>query len=808
MRVFTIKTRISLTVLFALQQTRGFIPTVGYSIYGFLGTSHTSITKQAIEALDLQYFPVKTLTNSMRRARDEIAAANAQVDETDAHNAPSYFDGEGFPAGQDRLSALRLETKLGLADFYSHSNWIESGRKDINRDVLGLDSSTAIARPDPSTTTRQNCTTSLEEKADLRSREFDVGCQQVCKSPTDSHVTPLLCVLLAGCDTQDCADDLFTSGALTSGYYTEEGIEYTQPGDHKCSHGGIFHGSARGIEGINKDSVIYTLSPHASLHKDAVVIALEATKEYIRSIHDDSDVTPEQFRLLMGAGPMLAFAIDTTGSMSSIIEGVRTEARSIVRAKLGTIDEPILYVVSQIQDPGTHYIATYTSGAEFDTAINILGAGGGDDCPELAMSAIINALNALSEGGTLFVYTDAAAKDIDLASKAAELARQKRVQVFLILFANGCTSSEGFDLLAAASGGQVLQLGSSSGAGAATSLAGALGNSDTVGIASITAAASDVALRRRQEMNATTLIKIPVDSSMTQLIFSLSSITAGLLITHPNGTLVNDTDPSVTRTDLTGAQFYIITSPEPGIWTVGLTGTSSLGFSLTISGTSSLALTSFDYVELRGRPGHEGYFPVTIPPAPGSSATVLAEIDGAFADATFQYRTLGGELIANMSLTNGGGNVDDPVEGSVFYGNVTVPTGNYTVYVVGHDGTGREFQRVLGATFLVPGGNVTVSGPTNTTSSTMTMSSTSSSISGSSSSISSTVSYSNTTSSSISLSTSLSCTASSSSSTISTSTSSGTCTTTPPHSKTTSKHCLHTRSHGWHAWGHRGGDDC
>ncbi|OQO02649.1 hypothetical protein B0A48_12178 [Cryoendolithus antarcticus] len=706
MRVFTIKTCVSLIVLFALQQTRGLIPTVGYSVYGFLGTSHTSITKRAIEALDLQYFPVKTLTNSMRRARDEIAAANAQVDETDAHNAPSHFDGEGFPAGQDRLSALRLETKFGLAagdatrgrralgqalhtlqDFYSHSNWIESGRKDINRDVLGLDSSTAIARPDPSTTTCQNCTTSLEEKADLRSREFDIGCQQACKSPTDSHVTPLLCVLLAGCDTQDCANNLFTSGALTSGYYSEEGPEYTKPGDHKCSHGGIFDGSAQGIEGINKDSVIYTLSPHAYLHKDAVVVALEATKEYIRSIHDDSDVTPEQFRLLMGAGPMLAFAIDTTGSMSSIIEGVRTEARSIVRAKLGTIDEPILYVVSQIQDPGTHYIATYTSGAEFDTAINNLGAGGGDDCPELAMSAIINALNALSEGGTLFVYTDAAAKDIDLASEAAELARQKRVQVFSILFANGCTSSEGFDLLAAASGGEVLQLGSSS-------------EQELL-------PASDVALRRRQEMNATTLIKVPVDSSMTQLIFSLSSITAGLLITHPNGTLVNDTDPSVTRTDLTGAQFYIITSPEPGIWTVGLTGTSSLGFSLTISGVSSLALTSFDYVELRGRPGHEGYFPVSIPPAPGSSATVLAEIDGAFADATFQYRTLGGELIANMSLTNGGGNVDDPVEGSVFYGNVTVPTGNYTVYVVGHDGTGREFQRVLGATFLVPGGNVT-----------------------------------------------------------------------------------------------------
>ncbi|KAK6407710.1 hypothetical protein LTR95_018509, partial [Oleoguttula sp. CCFEE 5521] len=729
-------------------------------------------------------------------------------DETDAHNAPSHFDGESFPAGQDRLSALRLETKLGLAagdatrgrralgqalhtiqDFHSHSNWIESGRRDTNRDVLGLDSSTAIARPGSSSTTCQNCTISLEEEADLRSREFDVGCQQVCKSPTDSHVTPLLCVLFAGCNTQDCANNLFTSGALTSGYYSEEGPEYTKPGDHKCSHGGIFDGSALGTEGINKDSVIYTRSPHANLHKDAVVVALEATKEYVRSIHDDPDVTPEQFRLLMGAGPTLAFAIDTTGSMSSVIEGVRTEARSIVRAKLGTIDEPILYVVSQIQDPGTHYIATYTTEAEFETAINNLGAGGGDDCPELAMSAIINALNAPSEGGTLFVYTDAAAKDVDLASEAAGLARKKRVQVFSMLFANGCTSTEGFDLLAAASGGQVLQLGSASEAGAATSLAGALGNSDTVGIASITADATDVALRRRQEMNATTLIKVPVDSSMTQLIFSLSSITAGLLITHPNGTLVNDTDPSVTRTELTGAQFYIITSPEPGIWTVGLTGASSLGFSLTISGISPLALTSFDYVELRGRPGHEGYFPVTSPPAPDSCATVLAEIDGAFADATFQYRTLGGDLIANMTFTNGGGNPDDPVEGSVFYGNVTVPTGNHTVYVIGHDGAGLAFHRVLGATFLVPSSNGTMMNSTNSTSSSTSMTSTSSSTP-STSSTSSSSSHANTTSSTTSMSFSSSCTTSvTSTSTTGLTMSSTTCTTTPAHSKTKSKSC-------------------
>nr|OQO15811.1 hypothetical protein B0A51_16955 [Rachicladosporium sp. CCFEE 5018] len=767
MRVFTTRASVLLIVSLTLHQTKGFIPTVGYSVYGFLGTSHTSITKQAIEALDLQYFPIKTLTNSMRRARDEIAAANAQVDEFDAHNAPSHFDGESFPAGQDRLSALRLETKLGLAagdatrgrralgqalhtlqDFYSHSNWIESGRRDVNRDVLGLDSSTAIARPDSSTTTCQNCTTSLEEEADLRSREFDVGCQQVCKSPADSHVTPLLCVLLAGCDTQDCANNLFASGALTSGYYSEEGPVYTKPGDHKCSHGGIFDGSALGTEGINKDSVVYTLSPHAYLHSEAVDVALEATKEYIRAIHDDLDVTPEQFRLLMGAGPTLAFAIDTTGSMSSIIEGVRTEALSFVQSKLNTIDEPILYIISQIQDPGTRF-ATYTSYAAFVAGMSGLVAAGGDDCPELAMTAIIDALTALSEGGILFVYTDAAAKDIESAGIATDLAREKRIQVFMILFPSSCSSSAGFDDIAVASGGQTLLLGSASETGAATSLVGALSDSDTVGIVSITTDASDLTLRQRQATSE--MISVPVDSSITQLVFSLSSLTAGLLITRPNRALINDTDHSITRTDLTGAQFYIISAPETGLWTISFSGPITSGLSLTISAISSLSLTSFDYVDLRGRPGHEGYFPVTTPPVPGSSAMVLAEIDGTFKDATFQYRTLSGELIANISLANGGGNADDPVEGSVFYGNVTVPSGNHTIYVVGHDGAGREFQRVLDATFLVPGGNGSIPVPTNLTSSSTSMSSTGSlTSSSSSSSTSSTVSFANTTSSSTS----------------------------------------------------------
>src|SRR5215471_4097990 len=83
--------------------THAFFPTSGRTLGGFLGRSHQKITEDAVKAVDQEFFGISTLTNSMTKARDELVAANVDVDSNQTVAFP-HFDGESFPDGQQRLS--------------------------------------------------------------------------------------------------------------------------------------------------------------------------------------------------------------------------------------------------------------------------------------------------------------------------------------------------------------------------------------------------------------------------------------------------------------------------------------------------------------------------------------------------------------------------------------------------------------------------------------------------------------------------------------------------------------------------------
>lgn len=408
-----------------------------------------------------------------------------------------------------------------VQDFYSHTNWMEMGNKNVNRDVLGLHTANEIPRPPLDLPTCQNCT--------APARDNYLRCQDSCKTGGKLARTAqwfLKCALR--CPSQDCSKNILSSAGLTSGYFSGEGPNYTKPGDHKCSHGGIYDDSAFGVEGINKDSISFDLSPHGhEYHGQAVKVAVEATKEYIRAFRDDPEVTSEQLKLLLGLGPSIAFAIDTTGSMGDIIAGVHSQAIEILSTKLGTQDEPVLFILSQIQDPETDLIQTFTGALDFEDAMNGLSAAGGNDCAELAMAALYNAVKASDEGGSVFAFTDAAAKDVFSAGTVAQLARDKRVKAF---FPSECSSTEGFDLVASSSGGKIFSLSSTSKARDATDIADSVVRFDAVDIMSVDVSSLS-ALRRRDRASSHT---IPVDTDMTQLSFSLSGTGARLSLQRPD----------------------------------------------------------------------------------------------------------------------------------------------------------------------------------------------------------------------------------------------------------------------------------
>jgi hypothetical protein len=631
-----------------------FFPTSLFTVFGLLGTSHQKMTEKSVEELDAEFFGITKLTKPMKKAIEQIADANVEVDD-DQTSSAKHFDGENFGGGQLFITTLnRPQIKpalqndnaatarhhLGqalhtLQDFYAHSSWIEMGGG--LHPALGVPGAT-ISGAGPTEPTCRDCT--------------------LLPAP--------FCPL---CSTN------ITTPRLTSGYYAGE--DRVKPFAAKCSHGGPFDGSVTGAGlGINKDSSDCFFSPHASLHSGAAGAAREATKKFIRELK--AELTPRELKLLLGVGPNLAMAIDTTGSMGPIIAAVRSSAIGIVNARLGTDEEPSKYVLTPFNDPSVGPTRVTTDPDVFKGSIGGLFASGGGDCPELAMTGMLQALSASDEGGDLFMFTDASSKDGGLAGAVASLAASKEIKVYPITFGSCSPIDPGYVRIAEESGGQVFQLFFSE-AGRITQLADFLVRSNAVNVASVALTLPGTPLS----------LDVPIDSTLTRATFSVTG-TTGVVLRRPDGSTVQATDPGVTFVPLSTAAIYSVTGPAPGAWRVELSGSGPV--SLHVTGESGLDLDSFRFVEQRGRPGHEGFFPVAGLPAAGAANTVVAVMSGAFASVGFELRARDGSPLQTLSLVNGPGQ-----DANEFSGSISLPDTKFLVYAAGLDGAGYPFQRLVPA---------------------------------------------------------------------------------------------------------------
>src|SRR5258706_7578568 len=380
--------------------------------FGLVGTTHKDMTQQAVKELDQEFFSTSKLTKSMKKASDEIWKANAAVDLNQFESA-RHFDGENFDGGKTRVenleqavvSALQSEDAAGarqslgqalhtIQDFYSHSTFVESGGSGANSAIWDPASPLSFAsRPTP---TCADCT---------------------------------ITVLPDGTVIEDCSHNLLTN-ALTSGYYGHE--DSTPANGSKCRHGGPFDSGPGPEGGINKDTIFETFSPHNSFHGAAASSAREATKAFIRDIK--GKVTLRQLKLLLRVRPTLALSIDTTGSMGSIIAQVQSQAVQIVDSRIDTDQEPLKYVLAPFNDPSVGPLTVTEDPDVFKAAINSLFAAGGDDCPEFSMSGALQALGGVDDGADLFTFTDADAKDADLAGNVSSLGESKDAKIYPLLF--------------------------------------------------------------------------------------------------------------------------------------------------------------------------------------------------------------------------------------------------------------------------------------------------------------------------------------------------------------------------------------
>jgi hypothetical protein len=191
-------------------------------------------------------------------------------------------------------------------------------------------------------------------------------------------------------------------------------------------------------------------------------------------------------------------------------------------------------------------------------------------------------------------------------------------------------------------------------------------------------------------------ISIPVDGVTSRAAFVLSTdgSIAEMSVTDPRGTSL--TPGAGVESFLFGCvRGFSVERPVAGEWTIRVAGSGTYWF--VVHATSNLGLDDAAFVQVSGRPGHEGLFEIPGQPVAGRSATLRARITREeAADAAFDLVSMTGTRLQPTELA--------PVTPSrteeEYVGEIAgLPDVPFRVRVTGRDRTGAVYQRVSRAAF-------------------------------------------------------------------------------------------------------------
>jgi subtilisin-like proprotein convertase family protein len=416
----------------------------------FKPVTHRSISGPALQSIVVVVEKEDGSTEELRfrpKAIVELNDANAATDDWGPGGGfwieENHFDNEKMTSSSQRIidhknAVLALVTgetpngtearkRLGnalhsLQDFYSHSNWVEIFSAGGGHPDMG--------------------TGGVNEAMGRRTFSAAGSATAVCTSTVgylygDTTLIPGI-------------------AQITSGYFSIPRYCSNLPAG-KC-----FHGVAE-CGGIHKDT------PSETGHATAVTLARAATVDYLQQILTDPAIATgpnvKAIKALMGitGAPPLAFVIDTTGSMSEDISGVRARVRTMIESRLGKPEEPEAYILVGFNDPSVGPVLKTSESADFLAALDSLYASGGGDCPEPAMGGLLRAIRISPEQAQVFLFTDADASDAGLAGNVIAEAKAKKIAVNPII-TGSCSTRRGlrapgpravFDDVATGTGGLI-----------------------------------------------------------------------------------------------------------------------------------------------------------------------------------------------------------------------------------------------------------------------------------------------------------------------------------------------------------------
>ncbi|XP_035687499.1 von Willebrand factor A domain-containing protein 7-like [Branchiostoma floridae] len=654
---------------------------------GSLATVRPSEIFQEISRIFMSCFGRVVSAARFYQAAIQIETANGGVDLSDVtgHLPSAHFDAEKFVDANARLLDLRTGVLTAieegeyeaareltgqlfhtLQDFYSHSNWVEMGNTgpNLNLAVPGADIG-PVAGPQMET------------------------CVDCSKS-----------FLWYTCEG-NIIDSVNEQGLLTSGYYggqtDMDGNDVPKPENVKCSHGGRLDGTQDTAPkgGINKDSEFSILSPHSRYHYQAAQLAVQASRNFLNMIRQAKGDAQFANFLNLNTGSTLCFVIDTTGSMADDIAASKQRAYEIIDSRVGSPTEPSNYVLVPFNDPDFGPALVTNEADMFKQEIDQLRALGGGDNPEFSLSAIRLALVESLPASTVFVFTDAPAKDAELRDTVVSLANQKNIKITFLISGSitrrrrsvprskrEVGNRDTYIYIAQATGGQVLEIAKDE-------------VFQTTRLVDLVVTSAEVNLLTMQSVQPSVRAHtVPVDSSMSDLVVQVTAVGATLQVFNPAGEQLEIGGPDAPVTieiQLNKVLVVRIRDVTAGEWRISVT--SSVTYDLRVSAQSTVDF-AYSFVKMVTDTDHFGVKEIEGRPVAGEEATIRVNLIGSdpaqVSDVTaLSLVALDGRVLQTLPLQE-----NEPLT-EYFATSSSLPDVPFRCRLEGKDSGSSTFQRLI-----------------------------------------------------------------------------------------------------------------
>jgi hypothetical protein len=185
--------------------------------------------------------------------------------------------------------------------------------------------------------------------------------------------------------------------------------------------------------------------------------------------------------------------------------------------------------------------------------------------------------------------------------------------------------------------------------------------------------------------------EVPVESGVRTLtIFAGARRKDRAVLVRPGGAVVADGAAGVKLQTFSHMTIATIQAPAAGTWRIEFEGAGMYSVSAHLhpaSEASAPQLVSFDFVEMGGRPAHEGLFPIQRELRKGESIVCQLTVSGAASGVQVAFVTGDERPIATMPMDS------EPGDNEHYLGRCAIPGQPFRVVVTGRDQLGQPFRR-------------------------------------------------------------------------------------------------------------------